>query len=263
VQVLAGNNGSRVSWVESVKARHGKRYMLFQGTNSCVSLRAAGGGAWSTVLQPGKEYQVSIWAANASSAASSIVLDLGAGAQIYQVITGTTPGFYQYYTVTQAEMTGTAPGEQQCCGYSTTGGSFPSFGSADYNNWSEAAGNTTQPPWRQFTWRFRIANGALASQIDTATLIFSAGSSSGPIVMDHLTVCEVDASNTLTLGNQIWNDTNNNGLREGSELGVGGVTVQLYTSTNNTAGDADDVLVSSTTTTPSGAYNFTGLSSGK
>jgi len=263
VQVLSGNSGSRVTWVESAKARHGRRYMLFQGTNSCVSLRAAGGGAWSTVLQPGREYQVSIWAANASSAAASIVLDIGANAQIWQVINGSTPGLYQNYTVTQSEMNGTAPGEQQCCGFSVTGGSFPAFGSADYNNWSEATANSAQPMWRQFTWRFRIANGATASQIDTAALIFSAGSNSGPIAMDHLTVCEVSASNTLNVGNQIWNDINNNGLREGSELGVGSVAVQLYTSGNNTAGDADDLLVASTTTTPSGAYSFSGLAAGK
>ncbi|MCX6853564.1 MAG: PA14 domain-containing protein, partial [Verrucomicrobia bacterium] len=263
VQVLAGNAGSRVSWVESVKARHGKRYMLFQGTNSCVSLRAAGGGEWSSVLQAGREYQISIWAANASSAASSIVLDLGANTQIYQVISGSTPGLYQYYTVSQGEMTGTAPGEQQCCGFSGSGGSFSSFGSADYNNWSEATSNTTQPMWRQFTWRFRIANSVTASQIDTATMIFSGGSNAGPIAMDHITLCQVSASSTLTLGNQIWNDTNNNGLRDGSELGIGGATVQLYTSVNNTAGDADDVLVSSTTSSSGGAYNFTGLNAGK
>jgi hypothetical protein len=263
VQVLAGNSGSKVSWVESAKARHGMRYMLFQGTNSCVSLRAAGGGNWGSVLLPGREYQVSIWAANASSAAASIVLDLGANTQIFQVITGSSPGLYQYYSVTQAEMNATAPGEQQCCGFGGSGVSFPSFGAGDYNGWTEAAANTQVPLWRQFTWRFRVANGASASQIDTASFVFSAGSNSGPVAMDYLTLCEVSASPTLTLGNHIWNDQNNNGQREGSELGVGGVQVQLFSSANDTAGDTDDVLVTSTTTTPSGAYNFTGLTGGK
>jgi len=59
-QVLAGTNGSRVSWVESLKSRHGRRMLLLEGTNSCVSLRAAGGGAWSSVLQPGREYELSV-----------------------------------------------------------------------------------------------------------------------------------------------------------------------------------------------------------
>ncbi|MEQ1748675.1 MAG: putative Ig domain-containing protein, partial [Prosthecobacter sp.] len=263
VQVLAGNSGSKVGWVESSKARHGNHYMLFQGTNSCISLRAAGGGNWSSVLQTGREYQVSIWAANASTAAASIILDLGANAQIFQVITGSTPGLYQYYTVQQAEMSATAPGEQQCCGFAGASTSFSAFGSADYNNWSEATGNTALPQWRQFTWRFRVAKNVTPSQIDTASFVFSGGSSSGPIAMDHLTVCEVAASSTLTLGNQIWNDVNNNGLRDTTELGAGSVQVQLYNSTNNTAGDGDDVLLATTTTTPSGAYNFTGLSDGK
>ena len=262
VQVLAGNSGSKVSWVESSKARHGKRFMLFEGTNACVSLRAAGGGNWSSVLQPGREYQVSIWAANASTATSSIILDLGANAQIFQVISGSTPGLYQYYSVPQGEMTSSPPGSQQCCGFSG-GSSFATFGSADYNGWSESLAVVAQPMWRQFTWRFRVASTASPAQIDTASFVFSSGSSSGPIVMDHLSVCEVSVSSTLTLGNQIWNDVNNNGLREGTELGVGGVAVELYSSSNNTAGDGDDVFISSTTTTSSGAYNFTGLSAGK
>jgi hypothetical protein len=168
VQVISGNNGSRVSWTESMKSRHGKRMLLLQGTNSCVSLRPAGGGAWSTVLLPGKEYELSVWASSASSGAASILWDLGANAQIFQIITGATPGIYQYYTVPQGEMSATAPGVQQCCGYSGGTVSYPSFGAADYNGWTESASRIRlQPVWKQFTYRFRVANAATQSQIDT------------------------------------------------------------------------------------------------
>jgi hypothetical protein len=111
-------------------------------------MRAAGGGAWSTVLTAGNEYELSVWAANASSASASILWDLGANAPIIQVINGPTPGFYQYYTVNQSELTGTPT---------------PAFGSADYNSWSEATANTSQPVWKQYTYRFRIASAATAS----------------------------------------------------------------------------------------------------
>ncbi|MCW0218643.1 MAG: putative Ig domain-containing protein, partial [Prosthecobacter sp.] len=263
VQVLAGNTGSKVAWVDSVKSRHGRRYLLLDGTGSSVSLRAAGGAGWSSVLQAGREYQISVWAANASAAAAAMQWNLGADASIFQVISGSTPGLFQNYTVSQGEMTATAVGEQQCCGFPVTGTSLPAFSAADYNNWSEAVSNGVQPAWRQFTWRFRIATAATAAQIDTANFVFSGGSSTGPIVADYVSLCNVSPTSTLTIGNLVWNDVNNNGVRDGSELGLSGVTVELYTTTNSVAGDGDDVKVGTTTTSASGAYTFTALPAGK
>lgn len=70
-----------------------------------------------------------------------------------------------------------------------------------------------------------------------------------------------------TLGNLVWNDTNNNGLRDSGEPGMSGLTAQLYTSTNSTAGDGDDVLysggINQVTTSATGAYSFADLPSGK
>ncbi|HCN78596.1 MAG TPA: hypothetical protein DIT13_15550, partial [Verrucomicrobiales bacterium] len=263
VQLSAGSAGARVSWMESLKSRHGRRHLLLQGTNATASLRAAGGGDWSTVLQAGREYQLSVWAANASDATASLLWNVTANASIFQVITGPTPGLYQNYTVPQAEMTASLPGQQQCCGNSFTGTSMASFAPADYNGWSEAVENGAQPVWRQFTWRFRVTPTATATQINTAGFGIGAGSGSGPVVVDYVSLCQVDASNTLTLGNLVWNDLNNNGARDGAELGVGGVSVRLFTTTNNVAGDGDDVLLATTTTSVAGAYNFTNLAPGK
>ena len=251
VQVLAGNSGSKVSWVESRHSIHGRRFMLLEGTNSCVSLRATGGAPWSTVLQAGREYELSVWAANASAATASILWDLGANAEIFQVITGPTPGTYQYYTVPQSEMTGTPS---------------PSFTSAHYGGWNESAANTDEPTWHQYRWRFRVVPTATQAQINTASMVLSGGSSSNPVAVDFVYLCQVAPSNTLTLGNLVWNDMNNNGIRDlgaTNELGLGGVTVKLYSSSDLIAGNDDDVLLTTSVTTPVGSYNFTGLAEGR
>ncbi|MES2736436.1 MAG: SdrD B-like domain-containing protein [Verrucomicrobiota bacterium] len=263
VQIQAAGSGSRVSWVESFKSRHGSRHMLLQGTSSGVSVRAAGGTGWGTVLQAGREYQLSVWAANASAADASIIWNLGANAPVFQVITGSTPGIYQQYTVSQAEMTASAVGELQCCGFPVTGTSLSKFTSADYNSWSEAVANGAQPQWRQFTWRFRVAAGATASQLDTANFVLSGGSSSGPVVADFVSLCQLSSANNLAIGNQVWTDANNNGFKDGNELGRSGVTVQLYSSVDLTAGNADDVFISSSTTSTTGNFQFSNLAEGR
>jgi len=68
----------------------------------------------------------------------------------------------------------------------------------------------------------------------------------------------------VNLGNQVWFDTNDNGLIDGTEVGVNGVTVKLYVDTNNdglfTIGI--DQFVSATTTSSGGFYTFTQLPEG-
>jgi hypothetical protein len=59
---------------------------------------------------------------------------------------------------------------------------------------------------------------------------------------------------TMSLGNLVWVDTNNNGLRDGAEVGLAQVPVELL----NSAG----TVVMTTTTDASGIYTFTGLMSG-
>ena len=57
---------------------------------------------------------------------------------------------------------------------------------------------------------------------------------------------------TLSLGNQVWNDVNNDGLLNNGETGVNGVTVRLLDSTGA-------ITLQSTTTAGNGNYLFTGL----
>lgn len=58
----------------------------------------------------------------------------------------------------------------------------------------------------------------------------------------------------LTLGNQVWNDINNNGILDSGEPGVAGVTVDLHNSTGN--------VVQTTVTDANGFYQFNNLSAG-
>gem|GEM_PF-5870233 len=59
---------------------------------------------------------------------------------------------------------------------------------------------------------------------------------------------------TMSLGNQVWEDLDNNGLLDPGESGISNVTVELL--------DAGGAVVDTTTTDPSGFYTFTGLISG-
>ncbi|QCX00470.1 hypothetical protein FGM00_10225 [Aggregatimonas sangjinii] len=58
----------------------------------------------------------------------------------------------------------------------------------------------------------------------------------------------VTLSEKLSIGDFVWEDTNNNGLQDEDELGVDGISVTLYGS--------DESLLNSTETTNGGAYSF-------
>ncbi|MFN7565301.1 MAG: putative Ig domain-containing protein, partial [Prosthecobacter sp.] len=69
---------------------------------------------------------------------------------------------------------------------------------------------------------------------------------------------------SLTIGNLVWRDDNNNGLRDVGEPGLDGVTVQLFRTTDNYIGNGDDVQVGSNVTTAGGGlYSFSSLAAGK
>ncbi len=62
------------------------------------------------------------------------------------------------------------------------------------------------------------------------------------------------APGLASLGNYVWNDENQDGIQDASELGVPGITVTLY--------DPNGVAIASTTTDGNGLYQFTGLTPG-
>ncbi len=65
---------------------------------------------------------------------------------------------------------------------------------------------------------------------------------------------DLDAGLANGLGDRVWEDTNGNGIQDGSEPGFSGVTVELY--------DGGDSLISSTQTDSAGLYSFADLDPG-
>ncbi len=65
---------------------------------------------------------------------------------------------------------------------------------------------------------------------------------------------------TVTLGNRVWYDVNNNGIND-SEGGIANVTVRLYNDANND-NIADGAAIATEVTDIDGFYNFTGLAGG-
>jgi hypothetical protein len=64
----------------------------------------------------------------------------------------------------------------------------------------------------------------------------------------------------MNVGNLVWQDTNDNGLRDNGEPGIDGVTVQLWNAgADSSIGGTDDVLLKTTTTSAGGAYLFTSV----
>lgn len=64
----------------------------------------------------------------------------------------------------------------------------------------------------------------------------------------------------IILGDQVWYDTNNNGVLDAGEVGVPNVTMQLYYDTNaDCIYSAGDTFLGATTTGPTGFYTFTNL----
>ncbi|MEZ4672971.1 MAG: SdrD B-like domain-containing protein [Caldilineaceae bacterium] len=64
-----------------------------------------------------------------------------------------------------------------------------------------------------------------------------------------------------SLGNQVWFDVNNNTLIDGGEVGIDNIALTLF-STNGTADQLDDTVISQTTTTNGGLYLFDELVAG-
>ncbi len=62
-------------------------------------------------------------------------------------------------------------------------------------------------------------------------------------------------SGSASIGNFIWNDTNSNGLQDVGELGIGGVSISLYRT-------SDNQFLGSTSSNMSGAYSITSIPAG-
>jgi hypothetical protein len=117
-----------------------------------------------------------------------------------------------------------------------------------------------------FTQQDKGGNDANDSDVNPAT-----GRTASVAVTGGTTTTNVDAgirqgipSGRGSLGNRVWVDLNNNGLQDADETGVAGVTVQLFTDSNNDGviSGAELTATATTTTNALGEYLFTGLNAG-
>jgi hypothetical protein len=68
--------------------------------------------------------------------------------------------------------------------------------------------------------------------------------------------------NQFSVGDRVWNDLNSNGIQDAGEPGIAGAGVEIYSSTDSTIGNSDDVLVAQTITDANGHYSCSGFLTG-
>jgi len=72
----------------------------------------------------------------------------------------------------------------------------------------------------------------------------------------------VPNAGTGLIGDFIWSDADGDGVQDEGEIGLGGVTVNLYEDPDGIPNNGDEVLVDTTVTNPDGSYWFTNVSPG-
>jgi hypothetical protein len=66
----------------------------------------------------------------------------------------------------------------------------------------------------------------------------------------------------VSVGNLVWHDENQNGIKDPTEVGIDGVTLQIHKTDDAVIGNGDDTLLSSTTSAGGGLYSFENLTPG-
>lgn len=133
----------------------------------------------------------------------------------------------------------------------TDANGFYLFSNVDPSTYS--VGFSTIPASSSFTIQNAgVATAATNSDVDPAT-----GKTATFTLVGGQSKTDVDAglvSYKAAVGDYVWNDLNHDGIQDANEVGVPGVTVTMYKSTNGTIGDGDDVAVASAVTDANGYY---------
>jgi chitinase len=151
--------------------------------------------------------------------------------QICASATSTSP-----ITVTYTTSNGTATSGSDYT--TTTGTATIPAGQTCVNVTIPIIDDTTGEPTETFNVTLTNPSGATIADGTGVVTILDNDSATGP----------------ASVGNFVWNDANNNGIQDQGELGIAGVSVNLYTSTGSWAGYAQ--------TDASGAYLFSNVAPG-
>ncbi len=122
--------------------------------------------------------------------------------------------------------------------------------------------NATYPNWIYDVW-YEVtvslsAFGAAGFGDVTLTSVHASPSKTGN---NTEPVTPTTCPNQMKLGNLVWKDIDNDGIKDANEVGIAGVTVNLYADTN---GDniPNGGIIATTTTNASGIYTFSNLAPG-
>ncbi len=137
------------------------------------------------------------------------------------------------------------------------------------------AGTTTTDANGYYLFNYTIP-GTYYVDIDTATLpggaapwTASPGTTDPSSPFNQSVYLDADfgygaSPSTAVIGDLVWSDANNNGVRDPGEPGISGVTLNLIgPGPDGLLGTGDDVVVATTTTNDSGNYYFTGVTPGE
>ncbi|MBL7773540.1 MAG: hypothetical protein JNM95_11810 [Chitinophagaceae bacterium] len=100
-------------------------------------------------------------------------------------------------------------------------------------------------------------NNSDASATTGNSPMFSINVNGVSVSKDNMTI-DAGYITPLSLGNQVWVDANNNGVKDGAEVGLVNATVKLYLDANND-GSPDGPAVETQTTGANGLYLFVNL----
>ena len=112
---------------------------------------------------------------------------------------------------------------------------------------------------------FQAGINETGSSLDLKLTITNLDANDEDIAFDQFIITgdSIIAGNNGSIGDVIWNDSNGNGVLDGDETGINGVTIDLISDTNsNGIVDNGESVLQSATTSGNGDFNFTILSAG-
>ena len=89
----------------------------------------------------------------------------------------------------------------------------------------------------------------------TYSIRISSRNASGASYVKSFIISATDTAE-MSVGDSVWLDANENGIQDAGEMGLGGVKVKLYYSSDGAIGNADDRLMGETITDAQGIYIF-------
>lgn len=114
--------------------------------------------------------------------------------------------------------------------------------------------STTVGAWNQVNASYTVPAGVTSMEISISDVSTNAAR--------YYSIDDICFRQTsLSLGNRVWYDTDNDGINDAAENGIANVTVNLYKDDNND-NVADGAPIASTTTNATGYYDFSALSAG-